>query len=165
VNHPPKRRPRPTSFTHAAFTPTAFKHAAFMLAAGTLAGCTLIDQNTFYPGAKDAPAIAEAPKPAVETPKPPGPPPLVTISPGARPADYAVILGKAARDARARKPDVMFDVVEMEKPDAPPDTIMGAGAADVARELVANGVAPARIRLVARPDASAVAKEVRVYVR
>ncbi len=138
----------------------------FAAAAGLvlLGGCTLIDQNTFYPGAKDAPAIPQPPKPVAPPPTPSGPPPLVTISPGAKPADYAQVLGKAVHDAQARKPGVLFDVVEMEPPDAPPDVVLGAAAADVAREIVANGVPPARIRLVARPDASAVAKEVRVYV-
>jgi hypothetical protein len=135
------------------------------VAALLLGGCTLIDQNTFYAGAKDAPVIAAAPKPTVAPPVPSGPPPLVSISPGAKPADYARVLGKAVHDARARKPDVMFDVVEMQAPDAPADVVLGAAAADVAREIVANGVPPSRIRLAARPDASAVAKEVRVYVR
>jgi hypothetical protein len=130
-----------------------------------LGGCTLIDQNTFYPGAKDPPVVPQPPKPAAAPPVPSGPPPLVTISPGAKPADYARVLGKAVHDAQARKPDVMFDVVEMEAPNAPADTVLGAAATDVAREIVANGVPPARIRLVARPDASAVEKEVRVYVR
>ncbi len=137
---------------------------AALLPMVAFAGCALVDQNTFYPGAKDSPIIPQPPKPAAAAPAPSGPPPLVAISPGAKPADYARVLGKAVHDALARKPDVMFDVVEMEAPDAPADVVLGAAAADVAREIVANGVPPARIRLVARPDASAVAKEVRVYV-
>lgn len=130
-----------------------------------LGGCTLVDQNTFYPGASAAPVVPPAPKPVVPPPTPSGPPPLLTISPGAKPPDYARVLGKAVKDAQARKADVMFDVVEMEAPDAPSDVVLGAEAADVARELVANGVPPVRIRLVARPDATAIPKEVRVYVR
>ena len=130
----------------------------------TLAGCTLIDQNTFNPNAAAAPVIPPAPKPVVAAPIPSGRPPLLAIAPTARPADYATILNKAVADARARKPDVVFDVVEMEAPDAPPDTVLGAAAAEVAQAIVARGIPPARVRLAARPDASALAKEVRVYV-
>ena len=136
-----------------------------LLAAGLLGGCTLIDQNTFNPNAGAAPVIPKAPVAAVAPAAPSGPQPLLVISPNAGLADYAGPLRRAVASARARKAAVVFDVVEMEPPDAPSDTVLGAAAAGVARAIVAEGVAPARVRLDARPDAGAVAKEVRVYVR
>ncbi len=136
-----------------------------LMAAAALGGCTLIDQNTFHPGASQVATFPPKPKPVVPPAMPSGPKPLLTISPGARPADYASVLHKAVNDARARKADVTFDVVEMEPPDVATDILLGAGAAEVARSIVAEGIAPARVRLAARPDASAIPKEVRVYVR
>jgi len=53
----------------------------------------------------------------------------------------------------------------MQAPDAQADTVLGTGAAEVARTIVAEGVLPGRVRLAARPDASATPKEIRVYVR
>ena len=138
---------------------------ACVVASAVVGGCTLVDQNTFYPGASAAPVIPPAPVAAVAPPVPSGPQPLLVISPGAKAADYGGVLRKAVASARARKADVVFDVVEMEAPDAAGDTVLGAGAAGVARSIVGAGVPPARVRLDARPDASAVAKEVRVYVR
>ncbi len=139
--------------------------AAVLLA--LLAGaCTLIDQNTFNPEAGKAPVIAAAPKPP--PPPPPGPPPLLVISPGAAASSYVDVLKRAVASARARKPTVVFDVVEMQKPDADSaaaPALLGSGAAAIGRIIVDQGVAPARVRLVARPDADAPAQEVRVYVR
>lgn len=136
-----------------------------LLVAGLLGGCTLIDQNTFNPNAGAAPVIPAAPVAAVVAPAPSGPQPLLVISPNAGLADYAGPLRKAVASARARKAAVVFDVVEMERPDLAADAVLGAAAAGVARAIVAEGVPPGRVRLDARPDASAVAKEVRVYVR
>lgn len=127
--------------------------------AAALAGCTLIDQNTFNPHAGDAPVV---PKPAVPQPPPPGPPPLLVIGPAA--TGYADVLGRAVDSARARKPDVVFDVVEIRRKDAVADDSLGANAAAVAEAIVARGVAPDRVRLVARPEAAGAPGEVRVFV-
>ena len=129
-----------------------------------LTNCTLVDQTTFNPQAGAAPIVPKPPIVAT-TATPAGPPPLLTISPNAAPAAYQAVLRKAVADARARKPTVIFDVVEMQPPDAAADTVLGAGAADVARTIVAAGILPGRVRLAARPDASATPKEIRVYVR
>lgn len=128
------------------------------------AGCTLVDQNTFNPNAGAAPVIPAAAK-VVAVVAPPGPPPLLTIAPSAGAEVYGAVLRKAVADATARKPTVVFDVVEMQPPDLAVDAPMGVEAAAVARMIVAQGVLPGRVRLVARPDAGAVAREVRVYVR
>ena len=129
-----------------------------------LTSCTLVDQTTFNPRAGAAPVVPKPPVVAV-IPTPSGPPPLLTISPQATAAAYQTVLRKAVADARARKPTVIFDVVEMQAPDAAADTVLGTGAADIARTIVAEGILPGRVRLVARPDASAKPKEIRVYVR
>ena len=89
----------------------------------------------------------------------------IASAPAAGPAEYGTALRKAVADAKARKPTVVFDVVEMQPPDLAVDAPMGIEAAAVARMIVAQGVLPGRVRLVARPDAAAVAREVRDYVR
>ena len=50
-------------------------------------------------------------------------------------------------------------------PDTPADVAIGHAAGAVARVIAGEGVAPGRIRLAARPDASATPQEVRVYIR
>lgn len=122
-------------------------------------GCTLIDQRTFDPHASDAPVIPPAP-PAAPGP-PPGPPALVVVAPGA--TDYRAALGDAVRAARARKAEVVFNVVEVQAADAVLPT--GTAGAEVARAIVAAGVPAQRVRLVARPESAGRAGEVRVYVQ
>ena len=122
-------------------------------------GCTLIDQRTFDPHASEAPVIPPAP-PAAPGP-PPGPPALVVIAPGV--TDYRASLADAVRAARARKADVVFNVVEVQAADAA--VPMGTAGVEVARAITAAGVPAQRVRLVARPEASARVGEVRVYVQ
>ena len=125
-----------------------------------LGGCTLIDQNTFNPNASAAPVIPPAPVVPPPAPTPPGPPPLLTLR-MAQAGDYADALRKAVALARARKPGVLFDVVQIVGAEpAPPDD-----AAAVARAIVAQGIPASRVRLLARPEAGAPGREVRVYVR
>lgn len=128
------------------------------LALPLLAGCTLIDQTTFDRNAADAPVIPPAqPVAAVE---PPGPPALIVIAHG---ADYRGALDKGVAAARARKADVVFNVVEIEPADAA--VPVGTDAVGVARAIVAQGVPAARVRLVARPSAGGTPGEIRVYVQ
>lgn len=124
-----------------------------------LGGCTLIDQTTFDSHAADAPVIPKAPP--APAPPPPGPPPLVVIAPGA--TDYRASLDQAVRAARARKADVVFNVVEVQAADVA--VPVSTEAAAVARAIVADGVPAQRVRLVARPEAAARAGEVRIYVQ
>ena len=127
-----------------------------------LGGCTLIDQNTFDPHAKDVPVV-QMPKPPVAVPAIPGPPPLVVIGPVE--TGYAEPLRRAVASARAKRPGVVFDVVEMHRPDAAADATLGTRASEVARVIEDAGIDPARVRLAARPDAAAPPGEVRVFVR
>ncbi len=128
-----------------------------------LTGCSLIDQQTFNPRAGEPPVVP-APPATVVAPVVPGPAPLLVVAAGAVPSSYAGPLGMAVQAARARKAEVIFDVVEMQAPDVASETVGGQAAA-VARAIVAQGVVPGRVRLAVRPDASATPREVRVYVR
>lgn len=133
-----------------------------ILGLALLTGCTLIDQNTFNPHAKDAPVIPQPPKVAAAPPLV-GSPPLLVIQPGG--TDYAEAVRKAVATARARKPGVLFDVVEMQPPDLAADSPLGQDAAAVARLITAQGVVPVNVRLAARPETGVRPGEVRVYVR
>ena len=111
-----------------------------------LPGCTLIDQNTFRPGAGAPPVIPAAPPAPVPAGAFPGPPPLL-ILPAGQPGTDAVRSAVAA--ARARKPSVEFDVVAI-LPGTPTDDATRSatfGAADVARSIVAQGVPQSRVRV------------------
>ena len=121
-----------------------------------LGGCTLIDQNTFNPHAKDAPGFPVAPSPPAAIV---GPPPLLVIDG----EGYADALRSAVAKARARKADVVFDVVEIAAPDAAGDAL-GARAAGVAQAIVGQGVPASRVRLVARPEVGGRVGEVQVYI-
>lgn len=142
---------------------TLAARSALLLAVFAVCGCTLIDQNTFNPTAGKAPVIA--PAPVVANPAPAGPLPLLVIAPSAGAAEFGPALRKAVASARARKPLVVFDVVEVMAPDTPPDAPMGGAALAVARVIVGEGVPPAQVRLDARPDATSPAHQVRVFVR
>ena len=127
------------------------------------AGCTLVDQNTFDPTAGKVPVID--PAPVVLAPAPAGPLPLLVISPTAGPAEFGPALRKAVASAVARKPLVVFDVVEVLAPDTQADVPLGTAALAVARTIVGEGVPPTRVRLDARPDAASPAHQIRVFVR
>lgn len=132
-----------------------------LLALALLQGCTLIDQTTFDPDAGKRPVI-----PPVVVPAPPAPldpaalltirfPPTATLQ-----ADLA----KAVDAARARKPDVVFDVVELTAGVGGEGTL-GANADRVARLITAQHVPANRVHLILRAQPGATGNEVRVYVR
>ena len=72
---------------------------------------------------------------------------------------------KAVAAARARKATVVFDVVEITAPSSGADIPIGNDAVTVARAIEAQGVPATRVNLLARPEADAVPREVRVYIR
>jgi hypothetical protein len=134
-----------------------------------LGGCHLVDRG-------DLPvALGGAPPPVVKVaakpvPKPEGPEPLLTIrfGPGVY---YDTQLRDAVAQARARKPDVTFDVVTAVPAtgdsaaafaDAEQDS---GGAQQVARDIERLGVPPARVFLSAQISPTITEREVRVYVR
>jgi len=129
-----------------------------------LCGCTLVDQNTFRPGAGAAPVVPPAPAAAVAATAFPGPPPLLILQPGQAGTDS---VRNAVAAARARKAGVEFDVVAI-LPGAPTEEATRRAtldAAEVARGIVAQGVSPSRVRVLARPEPTATVRDVRVYVR
>ena len=137
----------------------AVKPMLLILAAAT-AGCTLIDQNTFDPHAGNVPVVAAA-KPPVAAPT--GPPPLMIIG-TAKQTDYEAKLRQVVSAARARKPDVVFDVVEIQPPDAVAGQTLGSDAAAVARAIMADGVPQDRVLLALRPETGVPAGQVQVFV-
>ena len=132
---------------------------AVLLALAGLSGCTLVDQRTFNADAGRPPDRPKPPPPpAPLAPAEPGPPPLLSIRLPA-PADLRATIARSVAAARARKRDVVFDVVEFT-----PGTSAGREAAEIADIIVAQGVPTARVRLSARPVPD-IAREVRVFVR
>jgi hypothetical protein len=119
-------------------------------------GCKLIDQTTFAPSPEASTAKQEAPKVDPRTP-------LLTIGPAPE-AGYQDVLRYAVREAETRDPNVQYDVVVMLPAGA--DTA-GAQqrATGVMRDIMAQGVPAARIRLGLRSVPKDSAQEVRVYVR
>lgn len=141
-----------------------------LIALALLGGCALIDQTTFNPDAGKPPLVATRPPPAPVLPAPSGTPALLTVR-LADSAPFANELRDAVAAARARKRDVVFDVVAVAPVGGSPAEQAAraeAGAAEAARVaemIVAQGVAPTRVRLGSRTEPSVLAHEVRVYVR
>ena len=134
-----------------------------------LGGCKLIDQTTFNPDAGKPPVIATRPAPPAAPPTPDGPPPLLTVR--GDPASFDAELRDAVAAARAAKRDVVFNVVAVVEAEGSPAeqaarAEAGAGGATaVAGMIVAQGVAPDRVRLETRTERGVIDREVRVYVR
>lgn len=130
-----------------------------------LAGCRLVDQTTFNPHA-GAPPPPPAPVAAAS-----GPPPLVTIGFDGTDAEWEGAVARAVDAARARKPEVEFDVVSVVPAAGPPAEQLsraeaGGGEAEkVASAITRRGVPARRVHLLARTDAAVVGRSVRVYVR
>jgi hypothetical protein len=131
----------------------------------TLAGCKLIDQNTFAPSPEATLRPVAAP-PKVETRTP-----LIVIGFASGKPDYAAPLRQAVRAAEAHKPDIVYDVVGTAPvrgdAGAQSDALLLASddASAVMRAIIADGVPAARIHLGARTETGLTAREVRVYVR
>lgn len=133
---------------------------ALLLALAALPGCSLVDQTTFNPNAGKRPDIPTPPAPPPGPAPEPGPPALLSIRVPIT-GDLRPDIAKAVAAARSRKPDVVFEVVEITPGTG---TGVGADAAEVARLIIAQGIPASRVHLAARPVPNA-AREVRVYVR
>ena len=142
---------------------------AFALIVVMAAGCRLVDQRTFErPGrSPGTPQLARADYAQRAVP----PPALVTIRFGRIDSDWQPAVVAASRDARARKADVIFDLVTPVPTNAPAavqDSAQKAGAKDaaaVAAVLQGDGVSADQIRIGARGDPGQPPREVEVYVR
>lgn len=140
-----------------------------MLLATLLPGCRLVDQRTFeqaglYPGAGQLKRADFALKALP-------PPPLVTIRFGNADTGWQEALIAASREARARKPDVAFDVITPIPVKASldiQDEAQKSGAKDaaaVAAVLQGDGVSADQIRIGSRGDPGQPPREIEVYVR
>ena len=132
-----------------------------ILACLLLAGCALIDQNTFAP-APEARAQNVAASPPIVVLD--GRTPLMTIDYSGPPPQYEEMLRYAVHAAERRDRDVQYDLVAMlPKPDQ-----AGVGqteAVGVMRTMIQAGVAAGRIHLALRADPSLDGRQVRIYVR
>jgi len=132
-----------------------------LLAMSLLAGCKLIDQNTFAPAPEAkpvaaAPAVAAVPYDARR--------PLVTIDYAIPNPQYRELLHYAVRAAEARDRRVQYDVVA-ELPDLSAVEQGQQEAGAVMRAIMADGVPPDRIHLGLHEQPGLAARQVRVYVR
>ena len=132
-----------------------------VLACLLLAGCALVDQNTFAPApeAKAQPATRPAAPVRVDARTP-----LVTIDFGGPSPDYAALLSYAVHAAVLRDRDVQFDVVAV-LPMAD-DAMQGQNdAVGVMRSIMVAGVPASHIHLGLRAEPALEGREVRIYVR
>jgi hypothetical protein len=134
--------------------------AAMLLAAGLLAGCTLIDQRTFETH-RSTPAQASLAARVATRP--------IAISDGA--PGWPARLAATARDAATRDPGRHFDLVA-------PVPLTGTEAAraafrarqqanleQAATALAAAGIDPVRIRIGYRGDPGSPAPQVELFAR
>ena len=127
-----------------------------------LAGCALVDQNTFAPApeARAQPAAAAAPTAVRVDARTP----LVTIEFGGTAPDYTGLLRYAVHEAQNKDRDVQFDVVAV-LPDAAQAARGQDDAVGVMRTMMQDGVPASRIHLGLQADPTLPSREVRVYVR
>ena len=128
-----------------------------------LAGCALVDQNTFAP-APEAKPVAAAPAGATAPVRFDSRRPLVTIDHTAGAPHYQDLLRYAVHAAEARDRGVQFDVVAVV---ASADAAAAGqrNAIGVMRAIMADGVPAERIHLGLRAEPGLPAQQVRVYVR
>lgn len=132
-----------------------------VLACLLLAGCALVDQNTFAPAPE---AKAQPPAQPVKPVKVDTRIPLVSIDFNGPPPDYAEMLNYAVRAAYLHDRDVQYDVVAV-LPNAAAAAQGQQDAAQVMRSIMLTGVPAAHIHLGLRADPGLPGPEVRVYVR
>ena len=128
-----------------------------LLLLSLLTGCALVDQTAFNAQAGKRPELIRPP-PTPPAPPAPDPAALLTVH-YPYTGDLGADVARAVAAARARKPGVAFEVLQITP--AAPDANPGAEAGQVARLITAQGVPASRVRLTLRPGGG---REVRVYV-
>jgi hypothetical protein len=123
-------------------------------------GCKLIDQTTFAPAPE---AKAQPPKPIPATAIDPRTP-LVTIDYSIGTPNYDELLQDAVLAAKARYPEVQFDVVSVLQDTSDVQTGQDR-ALGVMRAIMRDRVPADRIHLALRTDPTVPAGRVLVYVR
>ena len=136
-----------------------------------LAGCKLIDQTTFAPSPSKNPALLPGAPATSEIGKIDPRTPLLSIDAGTPVPAYGGVLRYAVAQARARDPNVRFDVL-VAVPDTGDAAVQAAAVANVQpqasalmREIGSDGVAASRIDLRAGVDPHVSQPQIRVYVR
>jgi hypothetical protein len=122
-----------------------------------LAGCKLVDQTTFAPSPEATAAKADAPKADPRAA-------LLTIGYATPNPDYQDVLRYTVREAETRAPGVQYDVVAT-LPSGGNAAAAQDRAAEVMRDIMAQGVPDNRIHLGLRTTQAGAAQEVRIYVR
>ncbi|HET6182784.1 MAG TPA: hypothetical protein VFA03_04240 [Acetobacteraceae bacterium] len=134
--------------------------------AALLASCRLIDQTTFKPAPEAKPPAPAPAGPALDTRTA-----LMVIEPGTQLENYKGVLHDAVAAARARNPEVVFDVISVVPGRGSlSDQVKAADAlrpqaVAVAQALIESGAPMDRVELGARPDPQVQRAEIRVYVR
>ena len=132
-------------------------------------GCRLIDQRTFERAGLFAPPPQFAGGDFAGAARPPAP--LAVVRFGTNETGWEAPLLAATRAAQARKAGVQFDVVAPIPVAAPLDVQTraardgGSDTAEVARVLLADGIAAEAVHLGQRGDAGNPPRQVEVYIR
>lgn len=140
---------------------------ALSLADLPLAGCKLVDQQTFDRTAGKPPVVRAAKPVRVAA----GPNALVTFPAAAPRSDWADVLHTAADLARSRKASVLFRVETVVPargdPQAQADALGQAlGAArEAADVIVSDGIDRSQVELAAVTDPGVKQPEIRIFVR
>jgi hypothetical protein len=129
-----------------------------MLAGVALAGCKLVDQTTFAASPEEQPAAVPAPPQADARTA------LLTVGYASPNPDYQDVLRYAVRAAETRAPGVQYDVIAM-LPAGGDAAVAQRSAAEVMRDILAQGVPASRVHLGLRTEPAGQAREIRVYVR
>ena len=118
-----------------------------------LAGCTLVDQRTFYPPTKPGPVSLEA-RPQVDRP-------ALIIRVGPLEPDWHPAVAALVEQTLAKRPDARFEIVAAITPDgsAAEQTRV---AREVAQAIGALGVPPSRLMLALR---TATGQDISLFVR
>lgn len=126
---------------------------ALIVALPLLAGCTLVDQRTFYPPAKPEPASLQA-LPNLDRP-------ALIIRLGPLEPDWHPAVEALVEQTLAKRPDARFEIVAAIAPDGSAGDQTRA-ARDIAQAIGALGVLPSRTTLALR---TAPGQDISIFVR
>ena len=121
-----------------------------------LAGCTLVDQRTFYPPTKPTSATLEA-QTQVDRP-------TLIIRLGALEPDWHPAVASMVEQTLARQPEARFEIIAAIAPNGTAQDQTSA-ARDVAQAIGALGVPPSRTTLGLRTVDVGAGLDIRVFVR
>jgi len=126
---------------------------ALIVALPVLAGCTLVDQRTFYPPAKPDAASLQA-QPNLDRP-------ALIVRIGPLEPDWHPAVEALVEQTLAKRPDARFDIVATITPDGSAGAQTGA-AREIAQAIGALGVPPSRMTLALR---TAPGQDISIFVR